>query len=104
MVAIRNALSGWSRDHPFHNLPSLRPTRWSWMGEFVAVIALRYPDVYSSLEPMGDAQAFNALSRYKFGALSACLQAFNTFTQWTEDYRPTLVQGWEDSYAHRPIC
>jgi hypothetical protein len=81
MVAIRSALSGWSRDDPLHSLPSLWPIRWLSVGEFVAVIALRYPVVYSSLEPMADAEKLKALNRYKFGALSACLQAFNQFTQ-----------------------
>jgi hypothetical protein len=45
MVTIRNRLSGWSRDYPFHSLPSLCPTRSLSMGEFVAIIALRYPKV-----------------------------------------------------------
>jgi hypothetical protein len=90
MVAIRNALSGWSRDHPFHSLPSLCPTPWLSIGKFVAVIALRYPEVYNSLELMGDAEALNALNRDKFGALSACLQAFNMLTQWTEELQANL--------------
>jgi hypothetical protein len=54
------------------------------MGKFVAVITLRYPEVYSSLEPVGDAEALNAFNRHKFGALSTCPEAFNTFTQWPE--------------------
>jgi hypothetical protein len=60
------------------------------MGEFVTVIALPHREVYCSLEPMGDAEAFNALSMKKFGALSACLQAFNTFIQWTDGVQPNL--------------
>jgi hypothetical protein len=90
MVAIRNALYGWSRGHPFHSLPSLCPTRWLLMGRFVAEIALRYPDVSNSLEPMGDAEGFNALNKYKFAVLFACLQASNTFTQWTEGLQANL--------------
>jgi hypothetical protein len=60
------------------------------MREFVAVIALRYPEVYSSLEPMGDAEALNALNRYKFGTLSTYLEAFHRFTQWTERLQANL--------------
>jgi hypothetical protein len=60
------------------------------MGEFVAVTALPYPEVYGSLEPMGDAEPSNALGSYKFGALSACLQAFHTFTQWSEGLHANL--------------
>jgi hypothetical protein len=66
---------------------------WLSTGEFVAVITLRYPEVYSSLKPMEDAEAFNALSRYKFGTVSACLQALNTFTQWTERLHVNLGTG-----------
>jgi hypothetical protein len=63
------------------------------MGEFFAGIALRYREVYCSLEPMGNAEALNALSEYKFAALSACLQAFHTFKQWTEGLQANLGTG-----------
>jgi hypothetical protein len=63
------------------------------MGEFVAGIALRYREVYCSLEPTENAETFNALSRYKFAALSACLQAFHTFKQWTEELQANFGTG-----------
>jgi hypothetical protein len=49
MIAIRNELSSRWRGTPFHSLPNLCPTGWLLMADFVVIIALCYPEAYSSL-------------------------------------------------------
>jgi hypothetical protein len=59
-------------------------------GEFVEVIALRYPEVYASLERDRGGGLRNALECYNFHALTTCLHAFNKFTWWSEGVEANL--------------
>jgi hypothetical protein len=50
LTRLREALPHSTREAQFHGLPSRCQTRWLSMGEFLKVIASRYPDVHASLE------------------------------------------------------
>jgi hypothetical protein len=91
MTILREALPHSTREAQFHGLPSLCPTRWLSMGEFIEVIAWRYPGLHASLERDRGGGPLNALQRYNFHALAICLRAFNEFTLWSERWRPTSV-------------
>jgi hypothetical protein len=55
------------------------------IGDFVAGVVTRYPEIHDFLETRNDVERVNILRKYQFGDLSVCISAFNDFMLWSEE-------------------
>jgi hypothetical protein len=67
------------------------------IGNFVAGILTRCPEIHDFLEARDDSGRLNIFRKYQFSDLSAFLSAFNDFMRWSEETSVNLSTAWGKS-------